>query len=40
MDMRLIYLCIYVAEGITAWSYFSGMFRRRCTLLVSVRHML
>ena len=29
MDMRLVYFCIYIAEGITAWSYFSGLYKRR-----------
>ena len=36
MDMRLVYFCIYIAEGITAWSYFSGLYKRRYSLWISV----
>lgn len=36
MDMRLIYLCIYVAEGITAWSYFSRLYRKKYALWVNL----
>lgn len=36
MDMILVYSCIYIAEGITAWSYFSGLYKRRYSLWISV----
>lgn len=36
MNMRLIYLCIYIAEGITAWSYFSGLYKRKYALWINV----
>lgn len=34
--IKLVYLCIYVAEGITAWSYFSALYRRKYSLFVSI----
>lgn len=36
MDMKLVYLCIYIAEGITAWGYFSTLYARKYNLWVSV----
>ena len=36
MDMILVYFCIYIAEGITAWSYFSGLYKRKYSLWICV----
>ncbi len=29
MDMKLVYLCIYIAEGVTAWGYFSTLYAKK-----------
>lgn len=36
MDINLVYLFIYIAEGITAWGYFSGMCKRKYSLWISI----
>lgn len=36
MEMKLVTLCVYLAEGITAWSYFSALYKRRHDLWKSI----
>lgn len=36
MDMKLVYLCIYIAEGVTAWGYFSTLYAKKFPLWVNI----
>lgn len=36
MEMKLVTLCVYLAEGMTAWSYFSALYKRRYDLWKSI----
>ena len=36
IDTKLIYLFIYIAECMTAWGYFSALYRKKFTLWISV----
>lgn len=35
MDMKLVYLCIFIAEGVTVWNYFSDLYRRKYALWIN-----
>ena len=36
IDTKLVYLCIYIAECMTAWGYFSALYKKRYAVWITL----